>query len=31
MLIQQKQDEDYVTVKKYLSITAEDVFTVIRR
>jgi hypothetical protein len=30
MLIQQKQDEHYITVKKYLSITAEDVLTVIR-
>ena len=31
MLIQQKQGADYVTTKKYSSLTAEDVLTVIRR
>ncbi len=31
MLIQEKQGADYVTVKKYLSLTAEDVLTVIGR
>ena len=28
MLIQQKQDADYIAVKKYTSLTAEDVLTV---
>ena len=31
MLIRQKQGADYIAVKKYLSLTAEDVLTVIRR
>lgn len=31
MLIQQKQGADYIAVKKYLSLTAEDVLTVIGR
>jgi len=31
MLIQQKQDADYITVKKYLSLSVEDVLTVIRK
>jgi len=31
MLIQQRQGADYVTTKKCLSLTAEDVLTVIRR
>ena len=31
MLMQQKQGADYVTTKKYSSLTAEDVLTVIRR
>jgi len=31
MLIQQKQGADYIAVKKYLSLTAEDVLTVMRR
>ena len=31
MLIQEKQGADYIAVKKYLSLTAEDVLTVIGR
>lgn len=31
VLIQEKQDVDYVTVKKYLSLSFEDVLTVVRR
>jgi hypothetical protein len=31
MLIQQKQGTDYIAVKKYLSLTVEDVLTVIGR
>jgi hypothetical protein len=31
MLIQQKQGADYVTTKKYSSLTAEDLLTVIKR
>jgi hypothetical protein len=31
VLIQEKQGVDYVTVKKYLSLSAEDILTVIRR
>ena len=28
IIIQQKQDADYIAVKKYTSLTAEDVLTV---
>lgn len=31
VLIQEKQDVDYVTVKKYLSLSFEDILTVVRR
>jgi hypothetical protein len=31
VLIQEKRDVDYVTVKKYLSLSFEDVLTVVRR
>lgn len=31
VLIKEKQDVDYVTVKKYLSLSFEDVLTVVRR
>jgi len=31
VLIQEKQDVDYVTVKKYLSLSSGDVLTVVRR
>jgi len=31
VLIQEKQGVDYVTVKKYLSVTSKDVLTVVRR